>query len=83
MMSLKDIAVSTGSACSSVDPHPSHVLKALRIPEARVHSALRFGLSRFTTGEEVDFVITRVVETVKQLRAASPAYKALQETIPS
>ncbi len=83
MMSLKDIAVSTGSACSSVDPQPSHVLKALRIPEGRVHSALRFGLSRFTTDEEVDFVVKRVIEAVKQLRASSPAYRMLQETIHS
>ena len=83
MMSMKDIAVSTGSACSSADPEPSHVLKALHLPESRLHSALRFGLSRFTTDEEVQFVIDRVVENVKKLRAASPAYRVRQETIQS
>lgn len=80
MMSMKDIAVSTGSACSSVDPQPSHVLKALRIPDARVHSAIRFGLSRSTTDEEVAYVISKVTDTVKRLRAQSPAYRAPRET---
>jgi cysteine desulfurase len=71
MMSMKDIAVSTGSACSSAHPEPSHVLKALHIPALRVHSAIRFGLGRPTTAEEVEFVIDRVVSTVERLRSIS------------
>lgn len=77
LMSMKDIAVSTGSACSTADPAPSHVLKALRLPQEQLHSSLRFGLGRFTTEEEVEYVITRVVESVRKLRELSPAYKSL------
>ncbi len=77
LMSMKDIAVSTGSACSTADPEPSHVLKALRLPEERLHSSVRFGLGRFTTEEEVEYVITRVVEGVRKLRELSPAYQTL------
>lgn len=76
MMSLKDIALSTGSACSTADPEPSHVLKALRLPADRLHSALRFGLGRFTTEEEIGYVIRRVTETVTTLRAHSPRFQA-------
>jgi len=68
MMSMKDVAVSTGSACSTADPEPSHVLKALRLRPERLHSAIRFSLGRFTTEEEVDYVVARVVESVKTLR---------------
>lgn len=71
MMSMKDIAVSSGSACSSAEPMPSHVLKALRIGKERESSAIRFGLGRWTTEEEVDYVVGRVVETVNKLRALS------------
>ncbi len=81
MMSMKDIAVSSGSACSSVDPQPSHVLKALRVGEARVHSALRFGLGRTTTDEEVEYVIRRVQETVTRLRAANAGARSVQPQI--
>jgi len=80
MMSMKEIAVSTGSACSTADPEPSHVLKALQLPQERLHSAIRFGLGRFTTEEEVDYVIGRVVENVKKLRQFSPMYKKFQAT---
>ena len=80
MMSMKEIAVSTGSACSTADPEPSHVLKALRLPQERLHSAIRFGLGRFTTEDEIDYVINRVVENVKKLRQLSPTYKKSQGT---
>jgi len=79
MMSMKDVAVSTGSACSTANPEPSHVLKALRLPQERLHSAIRFGLGRFTTEEEVDYVITRVIENVKKLRELSPSYRVAHE----
>jgi len=76
IMSINEIAVSTGSACSTLDPSPSHVLKALKLPSSRINSAIRFGLGRFTTQEEVEYAINRVVENVKKLRAkTSLVYK--------
>jgi cysteine desulfurase len=80
MMSMKDIAVSTGSACSTADPEPSHVLKALHLPPERLHSSIRFGLGRFTTSEEIDIVIERVVASVRQLREQSLAYRQSRRT---
>jgi cysteine desulfurase len=81
MMSLKDIALSIGSACSTADPEPSHVLKALHLPQERLHSAIRFGLGRFTTEEEVDYVINRVIETVDKLRSQSPSFSRSREIV--
>jgi cysteine desulfurase len=75
MMSMKDIAVSTGSACTTGDPEPSHVLKALKLPPDRLHSAIRFGLGRFTTEEEVNYVIDEVINNVHKLRNFSSAFK--------
>lgn len=71
MVGMKDVAVSSGSACSSAEPMPSHVLKALGIGKERETSAIRFGLGRWTTSEEVNYVAGRVVETVKKLRSLS------------
>lgn len=73
MMGMKDIAVSSGSACSSAEPEPSHVLKALQVGKERETSAIRFGLGRWTTEEEVDYVAGRVIEMVKKLRSFSPS----------
>ncbi len=81
MMSMKDIAVSTGSACSTADPEPSHVLKAIRVSKERLHSSIRFGLGRFTTEEEVDYVINRVVENVKKLRELSPTSNKRKQVV--
>ena len=81
MMSMKDVAVSTGSACSTADPEPSHVLKALHLPNERLHSAIRFGLGRFTTAEEVEYVAARVVESVKRLRERSSAYRRARQPV--
>jgi cysteine desulfurase len=75
MMSMKDVAVSTGSACSTADPEPSYVLKALGLPPERLHSSIRFGLGRFTTEEEVAYVVDRVVKNVRKLRELSPDYR--------
>ncbi|MEW5875065.1 MAG: aminotransferase class V-fold PLP-dependent enzyme [Candidatus Zixiibacteriota bacterium] len=72
LVHMKDVALSSGSACSSATETSSHVIEALRVPDDRARSVIRFGLGRFTTEEEVDFVAERVVETVAQLRARSP-----------
>src|SRR5262249_62339484 len=68
MTSLTEIAVSSGSACTSADPEPSHVLRAMGVPEARSKASLRFGLGRFTTEAEIDFAGAYVVATVSRLR---------------
>ncbi len=69
MMSMKDVAMSTGSACSTSSPDASHVLRALQIGRERERSAIRLGIGRFTTEEEIDFVVNRLAETVAKLRA--------------
>jgi cysteine desulfurase len=71
MMSLKDVAVSSGSACTSANPEPSHVLKAMGVSDVLTRSSLRFGLGRFNTVEEVDQVIQSVVDSVRKLRSLS------------
>jgi cysteine desulfurase len=76
LMALKDIAVSTGSACTSASLEPSHVLRAIGVEEELAHTSIRFGLGRFNTEEEVDYVVRRVVEEVRRLRELSPLYKA-------
>jgi cysteine desulfurase len=75
MMALKDVAVSTGSACTSASLEPSHVLRAIGLSEELAHSALRFGLGRFNTAEEVDYTVGRMVDEVRRLRAIAPLYK--------
>jgi cysteine desulfurase len=71
LMSMKDLALSTGSACSSSDPQPSHVLRALGLGHELTSGSVRFGLGRFTTGEEIEFAIELVVKTVTRLRGMS------------
>ena len=72
LMSLPDVALSTGSACTSATVEPSYALKALGVGDDLSHSSLRFGLGRFTTAEEVDYGARRVTEAVRKLRELSP-----------
>ena len=74
MMGLKDVAISSGSACTSAKIEPSHVLRAIGLDDQAAHSTLRFGLGRFTTEEEIDYVAARLIEVVRSLRELSPAY---------
>ena len=71
MMSMREIAVSSGSACTSANPEPSHVLRALGVSEDLTRASLRFGLGRFNTDEEVDFAIQSTAEAVGRLRDMS------------
>jgi len=81
MMGFKELAVSSGSACTSASLEPSYVLKAMGVGEELAHTSIRFGLGRFTTPEEVDFAIDKVVGTVKRLREMSPLYEMAKEGI--
>ncbi len=81
MMGLKEIAVSSGSACTSASLEPSYVLKAMGVGEELAHSSIRFGLGRFNTAEEVDYVIEKMVACVKKLRDMSPLYEMAKEGI--
>jgi cysteine desulfurase len=74
LMGINDVAVSSGSACTSARVEPSYVLRALGVDEDLAHSSIRFGLGRFNTQEEVDYVIGRMVEVVGRLRELSPLY---------
>ncbi|MFZ0924091.1 MAG: IscS subfamily cysteine desulfurase [Candidatus Acidiferrales bacterium] len=79
LMGINDIAVSSGSACTSATLEPSYVLKALGVGEDLAHTSIRFGVGRFNTVEEVDYVTNRVVETVERLRELSPLYEMAKE----
>jgi cysteine desulfurase len=74
IMEMRDIAISTGAACTSASLKPNHVLKAIGLTDNEIKGSVRFGLGRFNTEEEVDYVINRVVETINKLRSYSPEY---------
>jgi cysteine desulfurase len=81
LMGIDNIAVSSGSACTSASLEPSYVLKALGVGEDLAHTSIRFGIGRFNTEEEVDYVAERVTETVRRLRDLSPLYEMAKEGI--
>lgn len=81
MMGLDDVAVSSGSACTSASLEPSYVLRALQVPVELAHSSLRFGLGRFTTEEEVDYVSEKMVGVVERMREMSPLYDMAKKGI--
>ena len=81
LMALKDVAVSSGSACTSASLEPSYVLRAIGVDEELAHTSIRFGLGRFNTEEEVDYVTALVVSKVKKLRELSPLYEMAQQGI--
>jgi cysteine desulfurase len=81
LMGINDVAVSSGSACTSATLEPSYVLKALGAGDDLAHSSIRFGLGRFNTEEEVDYVCAKVIDVVKKLRELSPLYEMFKEGI--
>ncbi len=81
MMAIKDVAVSSGSACTSASLEPSYVLRAMGVTDDLAHASIRFGLGRFTTAEEIDWVTKLVVEKVKKLREMSPLYEMAKEGV--
>ena len=81
LMGMPDIAAASGAGCSSATLEPSYVLKALGVGDELAHTSIRFGLGRFNTQEEVDYVAQRVISEVKRLRELSPLYEMAKEGI--
>ena len=81
LMGINDVAVSSGSACTSATLEPSYVLKALGVGDDLAHTSIRFGIGRFNTEEEVDYVADRMIEVVRKLRDLSPLYELAKEGV--
>jgi cysteine desulfurase len=81
LMGINDVAVSSGSACTSASLEPSYVLKALGAGDDLAHSSIRFGLGRWTTEEEVDYVVEKLTKVVRRLREMSPLYEMVKEGV--
>jgi len=80
-MGIKDLSVSSGSACTSASLEPSYVLRALGVEEELAHTSLRIGFGRFTTEAEVDYAAERIIQAVSKLRSMSPLWEMAQEGI--
>jgi cysteine desulfurase len=81
MMGIKDLAVSSGSACTSASLEPSYVLRALGVEEELAHTSLRIGIGRFTTEHDIDYAVEHIVQSVRRLREMSPLWEMAQEGI--
>jgi len=81
IMAISDVAVSSGSACTSASLEPSYVLRAIGVEEDMAHTSLRIGFGRFTTEEEVDYTVDLLVREVSRLRAMSPLWEMINEGI--
>nr|AFK34747.1 unknown [Medicago truncatula] len=81
LMGLKEVAVSSGSACTSASLEPSYVLRALGVEEDMAHTSIRFGIGRFTAEEEIDRAVQLAVQQVEKLRDMSPLYEMMKEGI--
>jgi len=81
LMEMSDVALSSGSACTSATLDPSHVLMALGVEDELAHSSIRFGLGRFTTEEEVDYVGNKIVKAINRLREMSPLFEMAKEGV--
>jgi cysteine desulfurase len=81
LMGISNVAVSSGSACTSASLEPSHVLRAMNVGDDLAHSSIRFGIGRFTTEADVDYAAEQVIAAVKRLRELSPLYEMVQEGV--
>lgn len=81
LMALKDVAVSSGSACTSASLEPSYVLRALGVDDDMAHTSIRFGIGRFTTEKEVDYAVALAEKHVKRLREMSPLWEMVQDGV--
>ena len=81
LMALKDVALSSGSACTSASLEPSYVLRAIGTEEDLAHSSIRFGISRFTTEKEVDYTAEKCITEVRRLREMSPLWEMFEDGI--
>ena len=81
IMAIKDCAVSSGSACTSASLEPSYVLRAIGVEEDMAHTSLRIGFGRFTTEEEVDYMVNLLTQEVNRLRELSPLWEMINEGI--
>jgi cysteine desulfurase len=81
ILAIKDLAVSSGSACTSSSLEPSYVLRSMGVDEELAHTSIRFGIGRFTTQEEIDFAVELIITKITKLRELSPLWEMVQEGV--